>query len=263
MSDWPNFFIVGAMRSGTTSLHNYLKIQSDIFLPDEKECVYFSTLPGPMITRQITKQEYFNFFTDRKNEKAVGESSVQYLRDPYSAEKIFKNIPHAKIIIILRNPINRAYSQYLAEIKTIPGASEKSISDDIRNDVKRIDENDLENDNALAYGLYYNQVKRYIDKFGSNQVKIFIYEEFFDDVKKSLKEILDFLEITDEMKPFKPIKHNEYFTPNKLLWKIITNSVVKKLAYVLFSTDRITSMYKQIRKKNKIKPELESEDKKK
>ena len=63
MNDWPNFFIVGAMRSGTTSLHNYLKVQSNIFLPDEKECVYFSTLPGPMITRQITKQEYFNFFT--------------------------------------------------------------------------------------------------------------------------------------------------------------------------------------------------------
>lgn len=255
---WPNFFIVGAMRSGTTSLHSYLKMQPEVYLPDEKEPVYFSTLPGPIPERQITKQEYLNLFNDVKNEKAIGEASIQYLRDPFSHEKIFRVVPHAKIIIILRNPVFRAFSHYLA----IWSTKKISIGKAIREDAKRINENDLENDNPLIYGLYYNQVKRYIDKFGINQVKIIVYEEFFNDLQQSLKELLEFLEVSSEIKSFDDEKLNEYFTPNNFVWKIITNPIIKKLGYSLLPEKKRISWYKRLRSKNKTKPKLNEDDKK-
>ena len=257
MELWPNFFIVGAMRSGTTSLHAYLKIQPSVYLPDEKEPVYFSTLPGPIPDRQITKQEYLDLFSNVKNEKAIGEASIQYLRDPFSHEKIYEIAPHAKIIIMLRNPIFRAFSQYLAiwSIKKI------SIGQEIRKDAERVNEKDLENDNPLVYGLYYNQVKRYIDKFGSNQVKVLVYEEFFNDPQQSLKEVLEFL-VPTEIKPFDSEKFNEYFTPNNFIWKIITNPIIKKLGYSLLSEEKRISWYKRLRSKNKTKPKLNEDDKK-
>ena len=258
MELWPNFFIVGAMRSGTTTLHAYLKNQPDVYMPDEKEPVYFSTLPSIFSGRQLTKEEYLTLFDNVKNEKAIGEASIQYLRDPLSHKRIFEKLPQAKIIIILRNPVFRAFSQYLAiwSIKKI------SISEEIRKDAKRMDENDLENDNPLAYGLYYNQIKRYLNKFGSNQVRIFLYEEFFNDPQKSLKDVLDFLDVSTEVRPLNSEKLNEYFTPNHFMWKIITNPIIKKLGYSLLSEEKRISWYKRLRSKNKTKLKLSEDNKK-
>jgi hypothetical protein len=259
MKVWPNFLIVGAMKSGTTSLYYYLKQQPGIYLPEEKEPSYFSLIPGGTNShRSISKKEYLDLFQNVKNEKIIGEASVQYLRDPDSCEKIYEQIPNTKIIILLRNPIDRAYSHYLSKLLE----SGISIHDEIYKDVKKLDEMNLNYDNPIVYGLYYNQVNRYLKKFGKNNVLILIYEEFFNDVNYYLKNVLEFLNASEtEIKTVKNESFNEYYTPNPATMKFLKNQIIKKIGYSILPKKLRTSIYKRLRDLNKTKPKLSESDK--
>ena len=115
MARSPNFFIVGAARSGTTSMWEYLKQHPDIFMPEGfayKEPSYFCNLYG-----YNDFNLYLELFAGVKEEKAVGEASTPYLTSPESAAWIREVYPAAKIIILLRNPVDRAYSMYNWMIK--------------------------------------------------------------------------------------------------------------------------------------------------
>ena len=110
---WPNFLIVGAQKSGTTSLFHYLRRHPKIFLSPIKEPAYFSKYRGsvPFKNKKPTKEQYLELFQNVKDESAIGEVSTPYLFDQDSATNIYKTIPNAKIIIILRDPTERAYSR--------------------------------------------------------------------------------------------------------------------------------------------------------
>ena len=119
----PNFLIVGAAKCGTSSLHNYLNQHPDIFMPSYNKLGMKVKEPRFLIKDLVKNrlpngvwsfEEYKSLFTDVKNAKLVGESTVLYL---YYYEHAIKNIKHylgkdVKIIIMLRNPIDRAYSAY-------------------------------------------------------------------------------------------------------------------------------------------------------
>ena len=96
MKNWPNFFIVGVPKAGTTSLYEYLKDVPGIFLSDRKEPGYFSrsSVPANSIHRPIRdKEEYLNLFEKVKDEKIVGEASPHYLTDVYACELIHQVSP--------------------------------------------------------------------------------------------------------------------------------------------------------------------------
>ena len=107
----PNLFVVGAARSGTTSLWQCLKRHPMIFMPEDEICkepAYFS-IKG----RDLGYERYIDVFQSaKKNHKYIGEASTAYLTDPTSSKQIYEFNPNAKIIILLRNPIDRAYSLY-------------------------------------------------------------------------------------------------------------------------------------------------------
>ena len=123
----PNFLVVGAAKSGTTSLFNYLTQHSDIYIPEVKECRFFSQLPKNykglgaefFPNSGITDERvYFNLFSGHED-KVCGDMSNDYL---YYYEKSIKNIKkylgnEIKIVIVLRNPIDRAYSNYMHHIR--------------------------------------------------------------------------------------------------------------------------------------------------
>jgi len=140
----PNFFIVGAAKAGTTSLYNYLKQHPDIYMSPIKEPNYFAKDIDINLFRKdykktalIDTQKYFSkpkleelhlaFITELEdyiklfqkvsNEKVIGETSVSYLYSKVAAKEIKKLVPDAKIVIILRDPIERAYSHYLMNLK--------------------------------------------------------------------------------------------------------------------------------------------------
>jgi len=115
MERWPNFFIVGVAQAGTTSLYAYLKDTPGVFMSPEKEPHYFQRKRPPRKhDRGIRKQsEYLKLFKGASEDKAIGEASPGYLSDPESAKLIHEAVPKSRIIILLRDPVERAYSAYL------------------------------------------------------------------------------------------------------------------------------------------------------
>ena len=119
MEQYPNFFIVGAARCGTTSLYHYLNESSDVFMSKIKEPHFFASNFCKLINlySMTNKEEYLKLFENVTTEQAVGEASVHYFQAIETAGDISRVLPHAKIIIMLRDPVERFFSHYLLLVK--------------------------------------------------------------------------------------------------------------------------------------------------
>lgn len=104
----PNLFIPGAAKSGSSSLHEYLKFHPDIFMSDIKEPHYFSHKEN----YYNRKSEYYGLFENTRSYKYRGESSTGYMVFPGVIDRIKNDIGDAKFIFVLRNPIDRCFSHY-------------------------------------------------------------------------------------------------------------------------------------------------------
>lgn len=214
---WPNFFIVGATRSGTSSLYEYLNDTPGIFMSAMKEPALFSI----SINRRKPVQdenEYLKLFETARDDQPIGEASTRYFIDPQSPSLIQSKIPNAKIIIILRDPVERAFSSYLYYLRR-----EKHEPFDVI--IKKSMHTDLGGDYLLCLvvkgGLYYEPVKRYMDTFGRNSVKVLFYEEFFSDVQNNFKELLKFLNVASEPPKIINTVFNESKKPKNKIAKLI------------------------------------------
>ena len=196
----PNLFIVGAAKSGTTSLHNYLNQHPDVFMCTPKE-------PHFLINNEIGKDripigicsenEYLDLFLEGRGEKYRGESSVMYLMFPEIViPKINQQFgKECKIIIMLRNPIERAYSGFIH----VKRYNVKEDCTDFKSAWSVSEERYFSNPEmtpASRYkelGLYYKQVKSYLD--GVKNVHIIIYDDYQNDFQNEINKVFDFLKI--------------------------------------------------------------------
>ena len=233
MERWPNFFIVGVPRAGTTSLHNYLKAMPGIFMSPIKEPNFFDDTTISNDHRQNPmrpKEKYLELFKDAKDEKILGESSIFYLPDPDVPKKIHKIIPNAKILISLRDPANRVFSHYLLHVKH----QRASISfhdwmmDEIKNGT------DLNNfpDIGIRRGLYSSDIVRFVDVFGKENVKVLLFEEWTLNIKDTINEILKFLDLDYQIIKFDDttynrimMKKNHNATKGKIVRRKYSNSI--------------------------------------
>jgi len=197
MEKWPNFFIVGTGKGGTTSLWEYLSTIPGIFMSNVKEPKYFSPSSTQSGSFQIQdKKEYLALFENSEDSIAIGEASPNYLKDPESAMLIHKQIPHAKIIISLRDPVERIHSNYFMYKRN------KYFHGTFHEYTHLLKKSNQKIDNfnrALRSGMYTENVKRYLDVFGQNRVKILIFEEWTKNVKKTIQDLINFLEVDYEI----------------------------------------------------------------
>ena len=232
----PNFLLVGAAKSGTTSLFNYLTQHSDIYIPEVKECRFFSQLPKNFNglgaeffpNSGITDERvYFKLFCEHED-KVCGDMSNDYL---YYYEKSIKNIKkylgnEIKIVIVLRNPIDRAYSNYMHHIRD--GWENISFEQALDDENRRIEENWGWSYHYVKTGMYYYQVKAYLDNF--RQTNIYFFEELkFKD--SLLKDLYAFLEVrfTKELKDNKEYNVSGY-PRNKLIHNLLNkDNAIKKI----------------------------------
>ena len=198
--DLPNLLIVGAAKSATTSLHNYLKQHPEIFMTEHKE-------PHFLINSQIgesrihnaviTLDEYKKMFETENTHMYKGEASVMYLAFPdFSIKSIQKYLTKdVKIIIMLRNPIDRAFSGYLHNLRYNP-AEYLSFEEAIESSEYRYHQHmDMTPDTRYLYiGEYYSQVKAFMNAFKEN-VHIVFYDDYVRDIDLCLDNIFDFLEL--------------------------------------------------------------------
>ena len=174
-----DFFLVGAARCGTTSLYNYLNNSDDTFLPNVKEPNFFSNVnspkaedfelpkPGEKYHAKIIndKEVYDSLYVDANSNQLKGDTSPSYIWDTNVAEKLFKHNPKTKIIITLRNPVDRAYSHYIMNYYT--GVDKNHLFEDALN--AEINPVWGSCNEYLEMGMYYNQVKAYFDVFPKTQ----------------------------------------------------------------------------------------------
>ncbi len=202
---YPDFLIIGALKSGTTSLYQYLGNHSEVVSSSIKETNFFSWEFHKGI------KYYLNFFPLKKDIKnqLVFEACPHYLADPKSAGRIKKILPNVKIIVILRDPIERAISNYnyfsnptsLFGIRNPDNLDKRNVNqallDDLQGKEKRI---------FRQYGrlsLYARQLKPYYEKFNNEKILLLDFDELKNAPLSVLKKVSLFLGIDfNEFKAF-------------------------------------------------------------
>jgi len=196
----PNLLIVGAAKSGTTSLHNYLNQHPEVFMCNPKE-------PHFLINKEIgveripvgisNFQEYENLFEEGKHKKFRGESSVMYLMYPEIVIPKIKDLlgEDAKIIIMLRNPVERAYSGY-QHVKRYNVKEELDFENALATSEERYftREDMTPASRYKELGLYFKQVKSFLQEM--KNVHIIIYDDYQQDFQEEMNKVFEFLEIS-------------------------------------------------------------------
>ncbi len=234
----PNFFIVGAPKSGTTNMSYYLMQHPQVFMPENLEPYYFARLDVPQnYKREIISDEkkYLSLFKNAKNCKAVGESSPVYLYCPHSALEIKNRFPNSKLIISLRNPIEIAYSEYFS-LKFMGFDQNRSFDELLDSSEEQLTQNEFHIDSLLEAGFYSKHIKRFQKIFSKNQIKIIIFEEYVKNTVPTINSILSFLGIKESI-TFDVTPKGAYKVPrNFASQKLMNNSTFRKAAKFVIPT---------------------------
>ena len=182
----PNLFIIGAMKAGSTTLHEYLETHPQIFMSPEKEPGFFV----PKVWGDRPESEYIDLFSAATNEKYRGESSTHYSKIPTFCgipEQIAAYSPDARLLYILRHPIKRAISQYFHMVRAITSVAE---SRDIMTALR-------EEPWYVAYSDYAMQLEAYLAVFEKQQIRTVVLEEFIRSPQSHLSDLSEWLAIDD------------------------------------------------------------------
>ena len=195
-----DFIGIGAQRSGTTWLYEMLKQHPQINFGRKKEIEFFNDKASSYV-KKIDKNyqkglKWYKKQLDPKEDKISGEISNNYMFDPVCAERIHKDFPDVKIIAVLRDPVERAYSQYKFANQKI------HIADSFEDALEIYDE-------FVERGMYYKQLKRYYDNFPKKNIFVILLDEIKDNPEGVLKGVEFFLGV----RTFIPTKIREIVNP--------------------------------------------------
>ncbi len=171
----PRFIVLGGHKCGTSSLHHYLAQHPEIYLPTVKGTDYLNR-----VTKTI--EDYQSLYTDMKTEKIAGEVSSVYLNSERACANIKRYFPNAKLIAIIRDPAERAFSNFCVLPETL---NRKRNLNEIFQDEKRV----------LKSGLYYPQLKMYFDQLGRDKIQIYLFDLFAKNTQQFLASFFEFVEV--------------------------------------------------------------------
>jgi len=219
----PNFLIIGAQKSGTTSLYFYLRQHPDIFMYPDKEIHYFTYMQDCSSEYHISLVEYQRLFSNVKGQKAVGEASPSYIYSKAAPERIKAYNPDMRLIAVLRNPIDRAYSNYLHALRRGLEPLE-DFYQALQAEEERIQQGWSFMFHYVAKGCYSDQLKRYYQHFDKSQLKILLLEDLRKASSSTIKGIYQFLQVDENFMPDLDSKHNTAgIAKNKQLGKILNS----------------------------------------
>ncbi|NJO77613.1 MAG: sulfotransferase [Cyanobacteria bacterium RM1_2_2] len=235
----PNFFIIGAIKAGTTSLHYYLNQHPEIFMSAMKEPTFFApefytTHRNGILRGRAQRQaampleEYTSLFNDVSQETAIGEASPSYLFFEQTPTRIKQMIPEAKIIAILRDPAERAFSAYCFQKRD--GYELMSFEQALADEQKRLEQRWQPGWLYASCGYYYAQIKRYFNTFDPSQIRVYLQEELNTDSTSVCQDIFEFLGVHSAFVPDLSRKNISAMPKNQLLNLFLSNRNPIKLA---------------------------------
>lgn len=280
----PNFLIVGTGKAGTTSLYSYLRQHPQIYMSPVKEPGYFASeiragalseplrrhlalqtlaLPKLLNDGKPVKpfgwiaaewEDYLRLFQGVNGEKAIGEASAAYLWSATAAASIHASLPDARIIMILRDPAERAFSQYLHQLSVgLTGATfRQHLEACARDGGGKLSVSYP----FLEIGLYHQQVKRFLDLFPRDRIRIYWYEEAWRQPANLLSDVFQFLDVDAEFQPdFSQRSHQRraprlvglhHFLKRSGLWyplkALVPGRLISSLRHVAFRRGRSLTM---------------------
>ena len=254
---FPNFLVAGAAKCGTTTLYHYLRQHPDVYMSPIKEPNHFSTdirpegfsdeykvyersknldiasfVNGDMKEEQwgayvADRGHYLKLFRFAAGKKCIGEISNSYMYSNEAASNIYREFPEMKIVMILRQPAERAYSHYMANVRD--GRTTRSFRDEVlHDDAKPVHGWSISH---LYYelGCYSGQVERFQRLFPAAQLKIFLFDDLKADNRKLGRELFEFLGLHTDVPIDFDEKHNEARMPkNPGLIKLVTQLGIKR-----------------------------------
>jgi len=210
----PTFIVIGAAKGGTTSLFHYLRQHDDIYLAPTKETNFYwaeGASEGRSIPR--TLEDYARCFAGARGQTAIGEISPQYLNSPTAAGRIRADLPEVKLIAVLRNPVERAWSDYLGRVRV--AREHRSVDEAIR-----------PGERIFEHGRYAPRLARYAAVFPAARLRVVLHDDFIADPGGTLRALFAYLGVDPTVRIDATYRHNGAAVPasprlNRILWTIV------------------------------------------
>jgi hypothetical protein len=251
----PSFVIIGAAKAGTTALYWYLSDHPQVFMSPVKETNYFAFGLGddgkplygdPDLHRfpVQTSAAYEELFSGAGEALAVGEASPIYLECPQSAARIREALPTARIICGLREPVDRAYSDYLMFLRTRGRRLDPDRDLTAASDWARPDSH------WMQISRYHEALSRYFDLFPREQIHVFLFEDLRADSLGCVRDIYRSVGVYPGFAPDLETPHNVGGMPSsRTLEKVFTSGSVRK-AVEPWIPQRAADVARRLRTKN-------------
>lgn len=241
----PNFILIGASKSGTTALFRLIDQHPQVFCSKPKEPNFFLLTgetedyiepdgrPRPVADLGITDLDsYRALFEAAGDAIAVGEASVAYLPDPRVAPRIRKLIPDAKLIAILRNPVEAAFSGYL--MTRGHGFEPCETFEDALREQDRRERGRYFDGLYILPGFYFTHLQRYRAHFPDAQIRVYLYEDFTEDPQAVVGDIFAFLGVDPSFVPDTGTRVNLSGVPKSMiLHRLLTGRTNPLARFVL------------------------------
>lgn len=188
----PNLVIAGAQRAGTTSLHYLLASHPDVFFPEKPQEIHFFD-DERAYARGL--DAYRGLFRGWRGQAVVGQTSPLYLFEPSVPERLHRALPEARIVVVLREPVARAYSHYWLEVRY--GWEDQSFERALELEAERL-EGGFDARRHFSYtarGCYAEQLERYYRYFSRDRVLVLLHEEMKADPRGVIRRCAELLEL--------------------------------------------------------------------
>jgi hypothetical protein len=263
----PNFLVIGAGKAGTTALYEYLDQHPQIYMSPVKETNFFAlegeraVFRGPGVQERINSwsvtniEDYQALFDRASDETALGEACPLYLYSPKAPGRIRHHVPDAKLIAILRNPVERAYSAFTHLIRDGREPFD-NFERALEEEETRIADNWPWIWHYKRVGFYHKQLSRYFDIFDREQIKIYLYDDLRVEPTNVLPDMFRFLGVDAGFTTNVSTKHNVSGVPkNKALHSfLMTANPIKESIKPLVPTKLRRRMVLGVRNRNLDRP---------
>ena len=241
MAHWPTFLIIGAAKAGTTSLYQYLDQHPDVFLSSLKEPNFFAfkgrdlsfSGPGDMRCNKLSTTSvtaYRQLFNSAGEASARGEASPSSLYYPQASNRIYQYVPDIRIIVTLRDPVTRSYSNYLMMV--MQGREPcRDFSKALERELSRLSAGWSYFWGYTQLGFYHKQLKRYYRLFSPHQIHVCLLDDLANRPLETVQSLYDFIGVDRSFQPDLSTQHNPSGAPGSELlhWFLNHAGVGKKM----------------------------------
>ncbi len=244
----PNFFVLAPARSGTTTLHRLLDQHPEVYMCPVKETHFFAmegngreqgTLDQDRLRRliaagayqaQVTDiQTYSRLFDGVRGEKAIGEACPTYFRSPRAPERIRHHVPQARFVVVLRHPVDRAFSAYMSHARRHGWPLEGFAG--IGRLCARVSPEEASKRFGFVEGGYHSvHLRRYLGLFGRGRIQVHLFDELMADIQGGLRKIYAFLGVEESFSADTSVRYGATGLPRSRLLHTLLESSTGSLA---------------------------------